>query len=177
MLLWRTTLAAGINILPHFRFCIFTDESIMEVYIAMDGYTLPCGFIAKELCIMFPNGEYNHVLLQPPLNQELSAVDRRTVRYTTQHLNNLSYSDGDMPYENLCDILSKYDEYRVYTYSKVVLKLLQTVLSTSVVINIQDMGYEMPSELPDANCFRVHNPRYCAKAKSIAIKNFVKLES
>ena len=145
----------------------------MEVYIAFDGYTLASGFIVKELCIMFQNSEYNHYLLKPPANKYLSDMDKRTIRYTTTHLNNLSYYDGDIPYENLQDIFSRYHEYRVYTYSEVAVKLLHRVLPTSVITNIQDLGFKMPSVLPDAACCRVHNPRFCAKAKTVAIKNFI----
>ncbi len=145
----------------------------MEVYIAVDGYTLPSGFIVKELCVMFKNSEYNYYLLKPPANRQLSDMDKGTIRYTTTHLNNLSYYDGDFPYENLHEILSRYREYRIYTYSDVAVKLLHRLLPTSVTINIQDLGFKMPAMLPDAACCRVHNPRYCAKAKSISIKNFV----
>ena len=145
----------------------------MDVYIGVDGYTTPSGFIVKEICIMFPDGEYNHYLLKHPANQYLTEVDKRTIRYATTHLNNLSYDDGDVPYEFLQNILSEYRQYHVYTYSEVALKLLQNILPTSVITNIQNLGFEMSSTLPDPKCFRKHNPRYCGKAKAIAVKNFV----
>ncbi len=145
----------------------------MNVYIALDGYTLPSGFIVKEICIMFPNGEYNHFLLKAPKNQYLTDVDKRTIRYTTAHLNNLSYDDGDFPYENIDDIFAKFSEYRIYTYSETSLKFLQNSLQTSVIINIQNQGFQMPTVLPDPICCRVHNNRYCAKAKAIAVKSFI----
>ena len=146
----------------------------MEVYIAVDGYTIPSGFIVKELCIMFPDEEYNYFLFKPPTNRYLTEADKRTIRYTTSHLNNISYHDGDVPYEFLQEIISRYRQYKIYTYSEVAVKLLQTTLSTSVLTNIQNMGFNMPSTLPNPACFRKHNPRYCAKAKAIAVKNFLK---
>ena len=146
----------------------------MEVYIGVDGYTTPNGFIVKEMCIMFPDEEYNYFLFKPPTNLHLTEADQRTIRYATTHLNNLSYHDGDVPYEFLQEIISKYRQYNIYTYSEVAMKLLQKTLSTSVITNIQNMGYKMPSTLPDPACFRKHNPRYCGKAKAIAVKNFLK---
>ena len=147
----------------------------MAVFIAVDGYTLPCAFVVKELCIMFSGGEYNHFLLKPPVNQHLTDVDKRTICFTTRHLNNLHYNDGDTPYENLHQILSKYSEYWVYTYSEPAVKLLQRALPTSVITNIQDLGFKMPKMLPNPACCRVHNPRYCAMAKAIAVKNYLEL--
>lgn len=147
----------------------------MEAFIAVDGYTLPSAFIVKELCIMFPGGEYNHFLFKPPVNQHLTIVDKRTIRYTTKHLNNLSYEDGDTPYEIIHRILSKYKEYRVFTFSDISLNFLQEVLPTTVITNIQVYGFDMPAMLPDPTCCRVHNPRYCALAKAIVIKNFIEM--
>ena len=145
----------------------------MNAYIALEGYTLPTGFIVKEICIMFPNGEYNYFLVKSPKNQYLTDVDKRTIRYTTAHLNNLSYDDGDFPYENIHDIFAKFCEYRIYTYNETSVKYIQNILQTSVVINIQNLGFRMPAELPDPLCCRAHNNRYCAKAKTIAIKEFI----
>ena len=145
----------------------------MDVFIAMDGYTLPCGFILKELCLLFPNGEFTHLLLKPPANQHLSEIDVRTIRYTTNNLNNLCYHDGDVPYECMQDVLKKVQICRIFTYSEVSQRLLQEILPTSMITNIQSLGFTMPSSLPDPSCFRTHNPRYCAKAKAIAVKRFV----
>ena len=145
----------------------------MEVYIGIDGFTLPSGFIAKEICFMYPNGEFCHLLFKPPVNQNLTRADERTIRYTTSNLNNLVYQDGDVPYECLNDILQTVQLYVIYTYSEVALRFLQSVLPTSIITNIQTQGFKMPSTLPDPACFRRHNCRYCAKAKAIAVKNFV----
>jgi hypothetical protein len=108
----------------------------MEVYITVDGYTIPSGFTVKELYIMLPDGEYNYFLFKPPINQHPTEADKRTIRYTTTHLNNISYHDGDVPYEVLHEILSRYRQYHVYTYSEIAVKLLQNTLSTSVITNM-----------------------------------------
>lgn len=144
----------------------------MSAFVGVEGYTLPCGFILKELCIYFPNGEFNHYLFQKP-DWLLSDVARKTIRYTTQNLNNLSYEDGDVPLSQLPGILNKIKDVTVYSYGEAAVKLLQKCLPTTLVENIQDQGYKMPAELPDSNCFRKHKQRYCAKAKAIAIQEFV----
>ena len=145
----------------------------MDVYITTDGYTLPSGFIVKEICCMFPNGEFNHYLMKPPMNRDLNDVDRRTIRFATKNLNNLSYHDGWFPYENMYEIFLRFQEFRVYTYSDLTLKFIQNFLPTTVVINVQELGFQMPDVLPDASCFRSHSARYCAKAKCVVIKKFI----
>ena len=146
----------------------------MEIYVALEGFTLRSGFIVKELCVMFLNGEYNIFLFQPPVDRCLSHVEQRTVCYTTRQLNNLSYEDGDIPYETLYHIISKYSDYTIFTFSDVAQRLLQEALPSTKVTNIQSFGFNMPAVLPPPSCCRMHNPRYCALAKCIEIKNFIK---
>ena len=146
----------------------------MSAFVGIDGYTLPCGFIIKELCILFPNDEYNHFIFQKP-DGLLSEVSKRTIRYTAQHLNNLPYEDGDIPYTLIPAILQKVKDLQLYTYSDIAQKTIQQYLPTTAIINIQDDGYKMPSQLPDSKCFRRHNQRYCAKAKAIAIRKFLNM--
>ena len=146
----------------------------MDAYIGVEGYTLPSGFVLKELCVLFPNEEYSYYLFKAPVNKQLSDVDRRTIRYTTTNLNNLSWFDGHIPLEILPDILQEIKQYRIYTYSEIARKMLQELLPVSIVNDIQTLGFKLPSCLPSDNCGREHKPRYCAKAKAVAIKNFLK---
>lgn len=147
----------------------------MEVFIALEGYCLPCRFVVKEVCVLFLDGDFDHFLFKAPTNLHLTTVDRRTIRYITAHVNELSYQDGDIPYDTLLNILQKYGQYRIYTYSDIAQQFLQRLLPTTVVINVQDNGFQLPNQLPDPACFRAHPPRYCAKAKVIAIKNFMNM--
>ena len=146
----------------------------MNAYVGLEGYTLPSGFIAKELTIIYTNSEYSHYIFEKPDNIVLSAQDAKTVRYATRHLNSINYGDGDIPYNQLGTILSKLEDFTIYTYSDIASKLLQKFLPTTVVINTQDLGQKLPKQLPDPNCFRLHqNYRYCAKAKAAEVKDFV----
>ena len=117
----------------------------MNIYIATSGYRLPSSFIVKEICCLFPNGEYNHYILKPPTNWDLSDVDKRTIRFATKNLNNLSYHDGDIPYENIEAIFTRYQEHQVYTnYSSVTFKLVQNILPTIIIVIVQSLGFQMP---------------------------------
>ena len=145
----------------------------MEAYIAMEGFTLPSGFVIKELTILYTNGEYDHHLFLPPTSRYLSEVDKTTIRYTTSKINQLSWTDGAIPYSCVDDILNKLKDCKIFTFSGISLKTLQKYLPTAVIINIQDFGFEMPSLLPHPHCFRAHSHRYCAKAKAFAIKHFM----
>ena len=146
----------------------------MDVFVAFEGFTLPSGFIVKELTILHPNGEYNHYIIKKPNHTYLNKQEERTVRYVTRHIHGINYNDGDVPYEQLNTILQKLEEYTIYTYSTVAETLLHALLPTTVVIDVKELGHNLPKELPNPNCFRHHiKYRYCSKAKAIAIKNFL----
>ena len=140
-------------------------------FVGLEGYTLPTGFILKELCIIYPNSEFDHYLFKMP-NWYLTEGAQRTIRYTTQVLNNLSYMDGKVPYEEISNVLDPIKDTIIYTYSDIAVSFLQRYLPTTVVKNVQSDGFKMPNILPDSNCFRTHCPRYCAKSKAIAVKEY-----
>ena len=123
-------------------------------------------------CIVYPNNEFDHYLMKSP-GWTLTAADKRTILYTTQNLNNLQFRDGKVPYEHLLNILDPINDTVIYTYGDAASAFLQKLLPTTVVKNLQRDGYVMPKQLPDSGCFRKHCARYCAKAKAIAIKDFV----
>ena len=144
----------------------------MPVFIGLEGYTLPSGFILKELCIIYPNNDYDHYLFKKP-SRDLTEVDKRTIRYATENLNELCYSDGYVAYNQIGDTLDPVKDDIIYTYSDVAVDVLQKYLPTTVIINIQTKKFKMPKELPKSACFRKHCQRYCGKAKAIAVKNFM----
>ena len=144
----------------------------MKVVIAMEGFTAPSGYILKELCIMYPDGEFNHYLFTKPLSM-FTEDDLRAINYATENLSKLPLEDGAVPYNEIDSILEKEREHYIYTYSEVAKKVLQTYLPTSFVENVQQKGFQMPKQIPNSHCFRNHNQRYCAKAKAIAVRNFM----
>lgn len=146
----------------------------MSIIITMEGYTLPSGYILKELCIMFQNGEFKHFLFSKP-DIPLLKADKHTIKYTTKYISNLNFEDGDVPYVEIKAILEKQKESNIYTYSEIAEKVLQNHLPTTSIENVQDMGFRMPDKVPDSRCFRNHNQRYCAKAKAIEVMKFLNI--
>ena len=148
----------------------------MELYIAAEGFTLPSGFVLKELTIIFQNREYKHFMFKNPDNFYPTRKDLETIRYTTKHKNQLSFTEGDVPYNLINDILAPYKDYKLYTYSGVFCSFLQKRLPTTTVLNIQSFGHYLPLKLPKPTCFRNHNPRYCSLAKALKILKVVQDE-
>ena len=144
----------------------------MNIFVGIEGFTLPSRFVIKELCIQYANEEFSHFLFKQPKDLKLSEIDERTIRFTTNKVNQLNFHDGDIPYEIIGEVLSRYREYTVYTYGDEAVHSLQKYLPTTVVLNVQGQGFKLPLELPNSFCGRTHRARYCAKAKSVAIKNF-----
>ena len=148
-----------------------------EVFVALEGFTLPSGYICKALTIIYPNTEYSQYIFEKPKNIKFTEQDERTVRYATTNLHSLHFCDGDIPYEQIDIIFSKLDDFTIYTYSNIAVKFIQQFLPTTVVINTQELGHKLPDRLPQSNCFRLHlNYRYCSKAKAIAVKEFMENE-
>ena len=107
----------------------------MEVFVGIEGFTLPSGFVAKEVCFLYPNWEFCHLLFKPPCDRHLSNIDRRTIRWTTNNLNNIFYQDGEVPYECLHDILKTLQLHTIWTYGEVAQRFLQDFLPTSIITN------------------------------------------
>lgn len=145
------------------------------IYFGVEGYTLPSGYIAKELVIMQKNGEYQHHILLPP-NGELSHEDYRTIRYVTRNLNGLAYHEGTVPYHTLATILDTIKQHTIYTYGGTAKRFLEAHLPSTVVIDIQEHGYQMPKVLPTSNCPKHHTPRYCALAKARVVLQYKETE-
>ena len=145
----------------------------MQIYIGIEGFTLTSGFILKEMSICFTNREFRHLLFQQPSNLKLSPRDIFTIRYATQHINRLSFTDGDVPYMCIPDILERYKDSTIFTYGDCALNFLQRYLQTSTIINIKEYRFKMPSALPKPSCFRNHTPRNCSLAKALQIRTFV----
>ena len=144
----------------------------MLCYVGVEGYTLKQGFVLKELALLYETTEYSHHIFAPPPTT-LSLVDSKTVRYVTRYLNGLSYSEGQVPYSSVIPILKAIQHMTVYTYGANAVSFLLECLPNTVIIDVQEFNYEMPTILPPSNCPRFHNSRYCALAKGQAIKNFI----
>lgn len=146
----------------------------MRVFVGVEGFALTNKiFVVKELFLQFSNDTHDHYLFSPPI-ENLCEKDQKTVRFVTKHLNHLAWFDGTIVYSHVERILKKIQHFRVYTYGRDAKQFLLRYLPTTAVIDIQEeMACKMPNVLEQCECFRIHPPRYCAKAKSLYIKQFV----
>lgn len=78
----------------------------MTCFIAVNGFSLQREFIFKEIAIISGDGESFHVwnLLPPCPFSHLNAADRVTVSHISNHVLNLKWEDGFVPYKYLCNI-------------------------------------------------------------------------
>ena len=150
----------------------FKAHQIMTI-VALEGFQLQNEFILKELFIENSNREFRQFIFKAPLHQHLSEVDCKTIRFTTRHLSRLSYTTGDIPYTELEGILQTLKDSCIYTYGYTARNFLSTQLPTTVVIDIQELGYNMPPDLVKRPCFINHRARYCAVSKTYAIRIFL----
>ena len=152
----------------------------------MEGFLTKSGFIIKELCIFYDSEDFDHYMFEKP-NWTLTGKDLETVRYASTELNGLQLYDGTIPYKEIGGILQSIKDYQIYTFSDLAVKTLRKYLPvTKKIKNIQELGFEMPKELFNSRCFRLHNVldrkhystspryRYCAKAKAQEVRNFMK---
>ena len=152
----------------------------------MEGFLTKSGFIIKELCIFYDSEDFDHYMFEKP-NWTLTGKDLETVRYASTELNGLQLYDGTIPYKEIGGILQSIKDYQIYTFSDLAVKTLRKYLPvTKKIKNIQDLGFEMPKQLPNSHCFRSHNVlhrkhyctspryRYCAKAKALEVRDFMR---
>ena len=142
-----------------------------SVFVGVEGFTLPHQFIVKELTLLFENGEFNHVMFAPPLGFAPTTQDLSTIKYTTKHIHGILYTEGDMPYAKLNDILSKLRDYAVFCYGENTKSLLQSYIPFTPVINIQCEGFKIP-QLQASCCGRNHRGRHCSMSKAFAVRNY-----
>ena len=158
----------------------------MNAYIGVEGFSTKSGFILKELCIFYDGGEYDHYLFKEP-SWTLTDKDLDAVHYISSQLNGFHLYDGSIPYEDIVGILEAIKGYKIYTFSYLAVETLREYLpDTEKIKNIQDLGFEMPKQLPNSHCFRSHNVwdkthhvaapryRYCAKAKALEVRDFMR---
>ena len=158
----------------------------MNAYVGVEGFLTKSGFILKELCIYYDGEEFDHYLFKEP-SWALTDRDLETVQYISSQLNGLHLYDGSIPYKEINGILEGIRGYEIYTFSDLAMETLRKYLPDARKIkNIQELGFEMPKQLPNSHCFRSHNVvdkkhsftspryRYCAKAKAQEVRDFMK---
>ena len=144
-----------------------------QVIIALEGFTLPSGFIVKELTILSDNLKYQHFHFNKPKDFYPTAGDLRTIKYTSEVLSQLYFDDDSLlPYSTINDILKQMSSHKIYVAGHTAHKFITTYLPTTEVINLcKEYKFKYPLILPSVECFKQHTPRYCSLAKAKRIKS------
>ena len=144
----------------------------LSVYVGMEGYTLPGQFIVKELTLLYSNGEFTHILFEPPKDYCATTEDLVTIKYVTKNLHGIPFREGYMPYTKLTDIITRLENHKVFCYGNNTRRIIEGVIPFTPVIDVQSDGYVMPKVLPTSNCGHNHRGRYCSMSKSFAVKQY-----
>ena len=143
--------------------------------LAMEGFNLSSGYIIKELTILFPDDSYQHFQFNPPNDFHPTAAQWKTINYTQKHLNELTlYDNALLPYSTINDIMQKISSHTIFVAGNITQSVINEYLPLTKVIDIcTEYNFSYPKELPPANCFKQHRPRYCSMAKATYVKNFM----
>ena len=146
-----------------------------QVIIALEGFTLPSGFIAKELTILDDNLTYQHFHFTKPEDFHPTAQDLRTIKYTSEVLSQLYLDDNSLlPYSTINTILRQMSSHKIYVAGHTAHKFITTYLPTTEVIDLcKKYKFTYPLKLPYIECFKLHTPRYCSLAKAKYIYKFM----
>ena len=77
----------------------------MSVYLGLEGFVLKRMYIIKEMTVLYDSGNVSRYLSASPTCVRLTGAEATRVRYASQHLNGLSFFDGDISYEEVCSII------------------------------------------------------------------------
>ena len=147
---------------------------MISVFLALEGFQLGKTLIVKELHILDgQSDEFKHFVFMPP-TLSLSHQDKLTIRYSTRHLHQFSWNEGDVPYGAIARILKNIRNHTIYCYGCTTTNFLTAMLPTTVIIDIQDSGYTMHTKIPAKVCFRYHTPRHCAASKAHAVRDYIR---
>lgn len=144
--------------------------------VALEGFTLPSRYIAKEMTIMYDNNHHQHFQFSAPLNFNPTPADQQTIKYATERLNQLFlYDDNLLPYNTLDLILQQLVSHTIYVNGSCAYNFLKSKLPFTNIIDIGvAYNFQYPKTLPASTiCFKQHNPRYCSASKTLCIKQFL----
>lgn len=144
--------------------------------VTLEGFTLPSGYIIKELTVLSDNNdEYQHFHFNAPENYQPTPSDLTTINYATRYLNQLTLSDDSLlPYSTINAILQNLVKHTIYVAGHSACSFIKSHLPLSNIIDITSTcDFKYPKILNPVDCFKAHRPRYCSLAKARCIKNFM----
>ncbi len=145
-----------------------------SVIVSVEGYSLPDGYVIKELTIMSMSGDYTHVTFKPP-PMPLSPVDQRTIDYACRYLNGLFWEEGLLPYTMLPGILETLRGAELICHGVMASTWLKKVCPNSRIRDTSTQQQKFPRTIPFwTSCGKNHNTRYCSLHKAhYILNNFV----
>ena len=142
--------------------------------IALEGFVLPKGYIIKEMTVYFDKNTFQH------FHFDLTGIlpnpsDLKTVRYATKHLHQLPWNDRSLiPYSTLPSILQQLSDYEIFVAGNAARIFLEKKLPATHIVDLCKVhGFKYPDVLPESNCFKNHNWRYCSLSKAKYILDFL----
>lgn len=92
--------------------------------------------IIKELAIMQPDSIFieTYHFLPPFPNNELNTAAKQSYTYKKESINSLEWDDGDIPYNNLSDILEPFSDLTVLVSSEEKKNFLKQYLENISII-------------------------------------------
>ena len=125
--------------------------------------------MVKEMTMLYePGTEYDHFLFAPP-TEALSAVDQKTVNWTTKNLHRLHWTEGLVPYDSLLGILDSISRCTIVCHGCTTSNYLMKMLPNALVIDTSKK-FKLPREIPNFDCGRKHDGRHCSLAKAKFIR-------
>ncbi len=143
--------------------------------LTLEGFTLPSGYLIKELTVCLDNGEIQHFHFKAPPNFYPTEMELRTIRFANKHLNQLSLHEGNLlPYSTIDTILQNMVSSTVYVAGSAAFNLVTSKLPSTLVLDVCTLyNFKYPNELAFASCMKRHRPRYCSFAKCLFIKDYL----
>jgi hypothetical protein len=151
---------------PCFGFCV--------MIVTLEGFTLPSGYLVKELTILYTNNDYQHFHFKSPEDFAPTGSELRTIKYATSYLHQLPlYDRNPLPYSMLATIVTSLRDDTIVVAGSAAFNLIRDFLPFSRIIDIcESYNFKYPPALPPTHCFRNHQPRHCSLAKGQFISLF-----
>ena len=109
----------------------------MSIFVGAEGFQLGNTFILTVLHLSVGDStDYKHFVFKAPL-LPFTAIERRSIRYCTRYLHQISRTEGDVPYSALVPIIKKMESSTLYCYGYTTARFLRKLLPTSIIIDTQ----------------------------------------
>lgn len=140
------------------------------VIAAIEGFQFGDGFVIRELTLIFPDNSEQHFQFKNPDVLHLDEADRRTAKFTKNHLNGFSATDDGtclLPHKAYTGILREIENCRIYVAGEQTKHFFSLNLPYTPVTDIYSLlDFQYPNELNNPGCGLLHRFRYCTLAKA-----------